>query len=57
MFGMGTVTRDLATNLEWLDLDLTTAYSFNSVMAEFGSGRVSWIRHRYAGPSQYDDHQ
>jgi hypothetical protein len=36
MFGMGTVTRDSATNLEWLDLDLTTAYSFNSVTAQFG---------------------
>jgi hypothetical protein len=36
MFGMGTVTRDSATNLEWLDLNLTTAYSFDSITAQFG---------------------
>lgn len=37
-FGSETVTRDSNTGLEWLDLGLTTDYSYDSISAQWGLG-------------------
>ncbi len=37
-FGVDTITLDLATGLRWLDVTLSTAYSHNGVILEFGAG-------------------
>lgn len=39
-FGVNSITLDSVTNLEWLDLDFTTTYSFNSASAQFGASGV-----------------
>ena len=52
-FGPVTVTRDSVTGLEWLDLNQTTAFSFNSVSAEFGSGGA-FAGFAMATPGQVD---
>lgn len=39
-FGMGSVTRDVAQNLDFLDVTISTGLSFNDVTAAFASGGV-----------------
>lgn len=37
-FGIGTLTHDSVSNLDWLDLGLTTSHSYNSITSLFGVG-------------------
>lgn len=38
VFGVGSVTRDTATNLEWLDVSKTASTNRNYVLGQFGPG-------------------
>lgn len=38
-FGVGSITHDSATTLEWLDLDKSRAYSYNYVTSQMGAGQ------------------
>lgn len=41
-FGIGSVTRDTATNLEWLDLTETLGQSHDSVQSQLGTTYQGW---------------
>ena len=38
VFGIGSITRDTGTGLDWLDLTLSSGRSFNDVNSQFGVG-------------------
>lgn len=38
VFGIGSITRDVAQNLHFLDLTLTASWSYNDIINEFGAG-------------------
>jgi hypothetical protein len=43
--GVGSITIDTVNNLEWLDLTLSTSFSFNDAQAEFTGGLFDGFRH------------
>lgn len=52
-WGSGSLTKDSATGLQWLDLNLATNISYNSMLAEQGEGGL-YAGFRYATASEVE---